>query len=90
MDQDSNLTDLDGWRRRIDEINAELVALLNARASCAVEIGKLKRKNNLPIFDPQRENHILEKVSAVSKGPLSDEALVRIFKTIMEENRALE
>ena len=90
MKDQSLPTDLDGWRRRIDAINAELVALLNKRANCAVEIGKIKREKSLPVFDPQRENHILEKVSVVNKGPLSNEALVRIFKTIMEENRALE
>ncbi len=82
--------DLDGWRSRIDELNAKLVQLLNERAKCAVEIGKVKKRHNLPVYDARRESQILEKVLSSNKGPLGNEALARIFKTIMEENRAME
>ncbi len=82
--------DLDGWRARIDALNAKLVDLLNERARCALEIAAFKSKNNLPVHDPKRELEVLEKVAAQNAGPLTDEALQGIFRCIMAEHRKLE
>ena len=82
--------DLDGWRARIDELNARLVDLLNERARCALEIVALKHRQGLPIHDPKREEDVLNKVVGHSQGPLSEEALRGIFRCIMAEHRKLE
>jgi chorismate mutase/prephenate dehydratase len=82
--------DLDGWRGRIDALNAKLVDLLNERARCALEIAAFKSKNALPIHDPKRELEVLAKVVAHNAGPLTDEALQGIFRCIMLEHRKLE
>ena len=82
--------DLDGWRQRIDVLNAKLVDLLNERARCALEIAAFKSKNNLPVLDPKREKEVLEKVVAHNAGPLTDEALQDIFRCIIAEHRKLE
>ena len=82
--------DLDGWRTRIDELNAKLVDLLNERARCALEIGKLKKRLGLPMHDPKREKDVLDKVPAHNGGPLDDESLRDIFRSIMQEHRKLE
>jgi chorismate mutase-like protein len=81
---------LDDWRARIDALNAQLVELLNERARCAEQIAAFKQKAGLPVFDSQREKAVLDKVSAQNQGPLSDEALHRIFNGIMEEHRKLQ
>jgi chorismate mutase len=81
---------LDDWRARIDTLNAQLVKLLNERARCAEQIAAFKGRAGLPIFDSQREKAVLETVSAQNVGPLSDEALHRIFNCIMEEHRLLQ
>ncbi len=81
---------LDDWRVRIDALNARLVELLNERARCAERIAAFKQKMGLPVFDAQREKEVLGKVSAANQGPLSDEALHRIFNCIMEEHRLLQ
>jgi chorismate mutase len=81
---------LDDWRARIDTLNAQLVKLLNERARCAQQIAAFKERAGLPIFDSQREQKVLDKVSADNLGPLSDEALHRIFNCIMEEHRLLQ
>ena len=81
---------LDDWRSRIDALNARLVELLNERARCAEQIAAFKQKMGLPVFDAQREKAVLDKVSAHNHGPLSDEALHRIFNCIMEEHRLLQ
>jgi chorismate mutase len=81
---------LDDWRARIDTLNAQLVKLLNERARCAEQIAAFKERAGLPIFDSQREQTVLNKVTADNLGPLSDEALHRIFNCIMEEHRLLQ
>ena len=82
--------DLDGWRRRIDALNAELVRLLNERAKCALEIADLKRRSGLPVQDPAREAEVLKMVAQRNGGPLTEEALKKIFVRIMTEHRKLE
>ena len=84
------MSEIDNWRMKIDEINIKLVKLLNERVSCAIEIGKIKKQNKLPIHDPSRESHILEKITSVNDGPISNRSLQTIFKTIVEENRKAE
>ena len=81
---------IDDWRVRIDELNGELVALLNKRATYATEIGKIKKELGLPVLDQSRENAVLEKVSSLTRGPLSPESVKEIFRTIMAETRKVE
>jgi chorismate mutase len=77
-------------RARIDEIDAQLVALLNARAACAVEIGEIKEQIHEAIYQPAREAEVLANVRAANRGPLNDEAIVRLFERIIDEARRLE
>jgi chorismate mutase-like protein len=81
---------LDDWRARIDALNAQLVDLLNERARCAEQIAEFKQKSGLPVYDSQREQEVLGKVTAHNRGPLSDAALHAIFNCIMEEHRRLQ
>ncbi len=43
--------DIEEWRRKIDELDRQLVTLLSERAQAAVEIGALKKNTNLPIYE---------------------------------------
>lgn len=84
------MSDLDDWRKRIDEIDQQLVKLLNERSGCAVEIGHIKQKLNLPAWAPQREAEILRNVVKSNRGPLDDGAIRRLFERIIDEARSLE
>ena len=80
-------------RNRIDVIDEQLVRLLNVRVACAVEVGKLKHEAGLPIYQPEREKQVLGRVrnSATDlSGPLTAEAVVRIFERIIDEARRAE
>ena len=82
---------LDEMRRDIDRIDEVLVRLLNERARCACEIGKLKKEQKVEIYQPDREKQVLEHVRNVAAdGPLEPEALVRLFERIIDEARRLE
>jgi len=84
------MNDLDGWRKRIDEIDRQLVKLLNERSQCALEIGHLKKAMNLPVWQPQREAEILRNVVKANEGPLDDAAVRHLFERIIDEARSLE
>jgi chorismate mutase len=84
------MNDLDGWRKRIDEIDQQLIKLLNERSSCAVAIGHIKKKANLPAWSPEREAEILRNVVKANRGPLDNAAMRRLFERIIDEARSLE
>lgn len=78
------------WRQRIDQIDTQLMGLLNSRSACAVEIGRVKRALGLPIYSPEREAEILERVMRENPGPLDALAVRRVFERIIDESRRLE
>jgi chorismate mutase len=82
--------DISDWRKRIDELDEQLVELLNERSRCAAEVGHLKRKLKQAIYQPEREREILEHVQRINKGPLGDSALKRLFERILDEARVVE
>ena len=82
--------DISDWRKRIDGIDEKLVELLNQRARAAAAIGKLKRAASEPVYQPQRENEVLERVQKLNAGPLSNQQLRRLFKCIVDEARKIE
>jgi chorismate mutase len=77
-------------RRRIDELDRQLVQLLNQRSQCALEIGKLKQEHHLPLYQPEREKEVLENAERNNQGPLTDAAIRRLFERIIDEARAAE
>jgi chorismate mutase len=80
-------------RGRIDVIDEQLVRLLNVRVACAVEVGRLKHEAGLPVYQPEREAQVLGKVrqsATALSGPLTAEAVVRIFERIIDEARRAE
>jgi chorismate mutase len=85
-----NVMDIADWRKKIDELDRRLVELLSERARAAVEIGRLKRDTNLPIYEPERERIVFENVQEMNRGPLPGRDLVRIFERIMDVMRNIQ
>ncbi|HTR80606.1 MAG TPA: chorismate mutase [Bacteroidota bacterium] len=81
---------IDVWRIKIDEIDRKLVELLNLRARYADEIGKIKERLGMEVYSPEREHDVERNVINSNKGPLSHEALRRLFERIIDESRRLE
>jgi chorismate mutase len=67
-----------------------LVELLNERSHCVVEIGKIKRTTGEPLYQPERENQVLDGVVRANPGPLPDAAIRRLFERILDEARSVE
>lgn len=78
------------WRRKIDEIDRQLVELLNERSQCVIEIGKLKRVDGMALYQPDREREVLAAAESANRGPLSEAAIRRLFERILDEARSVE
>ena len=85
------MANLDDLRRDIDRVDEVLVRLLNERARCACEIGRLKKEQGIDVYQPDREKAVLDHVRNVAaEGPLGPEAIARLFERIIDEARTLE
>lgn len=82
---------LDNLRRDIDRVDEVLVRLLNERARCVCEIGRLKKDQGIEVYQPDREKDVLTHVRTIgSEGPLGPDAIARLFERIIDEARRLE
>jgi len=81
---------LDDLRKRIDEIDHQLVKLLNERARVVVEIGKLKNKTDRPVYAPDREKEVFERIIKANEGPLPDRCLTAVWRELMSGSFVLE
>jgi chorismate mutase len=82
--------DIEEFRKEIDALDRELVALLSRRAIAAQRIGQLKKSLALPVYEPGRESTIFANVRAANQGPLPDIELTHIYERIIDVMRALQ
>lgn len=84
---DSMADELLKLRTEIDRLDAEILERLAARARCAQRVGEVKRG---PLYRPEREAQVLRNIAERNPGPLSDEAVQRIYREIMSWCLGLE
>ncbi len=77
-------------RRRVDEVDLELIRILNERARIVQEIIAIKGEARKPLFDPRREEEILRRVAEQNEGPIYDTSMREIFELILHRIRDLE
>jgi chorismate mutase/prephenate dehydratase len=90
MTKKSETPSLESLRGDIDATDAEIAALLGRRAALAVEIGRLKRERGLPVYAPEREAAIHERIARLAPAPLEGERLKPVWREIIAVCRALE
>jgi chorismate mutase len=77
-------------RVKIDDIDRQLVELLNRRTLIVEDIGRAKSSAGMPIYEPRREDDVYRNILAQNKGPLTADALRRIYERIIDEMRSLQ
>ena len=82
--------DIAEWRKKIDELDRQIVELINQRAHAAHEIGKLKRNTSMPIYEPEREKIIFENVRKANRGPLPESELRQVYERIIDVMRNIQ
>lgn len=84
---------IEDWRARMDEIDEAIVRLLNERAACAIAIGRIKRREGIAVYQPERETYVVQRARALTAamgGSLGPAAIGRLFERIIDEARGLE
>ncbi len=82
--------DISDWRKKIDELDEQIVALVSKRAEAAQAIGELKRAAELPVYEPAREQAVFDHVKAVNRGPLAEAEMLHVYERIMDVMRTLQ
>src|SRR5215212_1154736 len=77
-------------RSCIDVVDRRIVALLNERTRIVEQIGRIKREMAMPIYEPKREDEVFANAIAGNTGPLTPEAIRRIFERIIDEMRVVQ
>lgn len=78
------------WRAKIDGLDEQIVRLLCERAQAAAAIGELKAQAGGHIYEPEREQTVLQHVRACNTGELPDGQLTVIYERIMDVMRSLQ
>ena len=78
------------FRGLIDSLDVQILALLNERATVALEIGATKKAAGLPVVELTRERAVVEGMMGRNLGPLGNDAVERIYIAIMMEMRRLQ
>lgn len=76
-------------RKKIDEIDEKLLNLLKERLEVSKKIGEIKKKKNMPIYDPIREQEIID----MSIGDFNEEEkiyAVRFLRTLMHISKEVQ
>ncbi len=77
-------------RRRIDELDVRIVALISERGQLAAEIGRAKAAAGAAVYAPDREHEVLQRVADLNRGPFPTRVLTAIYRELMSGSLQLE
>jgi chorismate mutase len=90
MTREDAMKALADCRAKIDGIDLQLVELLNRRTRVVEEIGRAKEVAGMPIYEPRREDDVYRNILSHNGGPLTADALRRIYERIIDEMRSAQ
>ncbi|MCB1191628.1 MAG: prephenate dehydratase [Leptospiraceae bacterium] len=82
--------ELENLRKIIDQLDTEIVEKIQERARIAKKIGEFKKENKSPIYRPDREKEVYEKIKSLNKGIISNYTLEAIYREIMSASFSVE
>lgn len=82
--------DIDDWRKRIDEIDSDILKLLNERIMCVINIAAIKKQKKMPVYQAEREDNIIKRLLEENNGPIEDLNIRNIFSMILTESRRVQ
>ena len=81
--------DLNYLRNEIDKIDSEILSIFEKRMDLCRQVAVYKKENNLPIFQGNRENQIIEKIRDKAPEQLRDGSTA-LFLSIMDISKSLQ
>lgn len=79
-------------REEIDNIDRELIELIARRLSIAKDIAKIKKDQDIPIQNKEREEEVIQKAveNMKDKGYDEKEFMKELYNLIMKKSRELQ
>ncbi len=74
---------LDELRRSIDHIDDQILALLEQRADIVAGVAQAKKDAGLPVYDPERESALLERLAQKGAGHFPRASIVAVYREVM-------
>jgi chorismate mutase len=90
MTADEARKKLEEFRVVIDDVDRRIVDLINERTRIVENIGRVKREAQLAVYEPKREDQVFANITGCNQGPISNEAVRRIFERIIDEMRTIQ
>ncbi len=84
------IIDLLESRKKIDEVDKQIVELFETRMKLAMDIADYKRSVGKPIFDAAREEEKIASLTALADNEFNKRAVEDLFKQIMSLSRRLQ
>lgn len=84
------MSELDGYRKKIDEIDKEITRLFEQRMDTVIKVGEYKKANNLPVLNKDREKQVIKKnINYLSNKDYAEELTV-FYNHLMNISKDLE
>lgn len=84
------MTELEECRSAINEIDEVMAGLFEQRMDWCKKIGDYKKANNLPVFQPEREQEIIKKKSSLIKNEKYRSYYQRFIQNVMDLSKELQ
>ena len=75
------------FRDQISDNDLKIIDLINKRLSLVEKLWRYKAERGVDMYNPEREEWMLTFLSRANKGPLSQDALVEVYRTIVETTK---
>lgn len=82
--------ELETLRQEIDAIDRQILDLVAERVRVVLRVGEVKRRTGMPIYDPERERAMLDRLGELTRAPLDRATVRRVFERLIDESRRLE
>ncbi|MFX1340663.1 MAG: prephenate dehydratase [Promethearchaeota archaeon] len=83
------MSEIDNNRKKINDIDDKIIDLLSKRGKLVKIIGDIKKKENIEIFQPEREKEIIDRIKQKSTI-LKQESIESIWKEIFGACKAIQ
>ena len=82
--------ELDSLRSSIDDVDRKILELMTERVRLVLAVGDVKRALQMPVYDPERERRVLDRLASLAEPPLDGPTVRRVFERLIDEMRRLE
>ena len=78
------------YRDQIDQADQIIVSAIESRFDAVVHVGKIKKEQGMDIFDPKREEMVLDHISTLVKNSEYIPYIRLIYQNIMDQAKAYQ